>query len=456
MKRGRALFLSTSGASCAICHQLEGFGNVFAPDLAGIGTRATPEFIVRSILEPSAEITEGFAMQTLTTKSGDTTAGIVLEETGLYLKLVMLDGALETVLKKDILKRETAPVSAMPPTFAGLLSPQDVADITAYLRAPKEKQKNIPASKVTPGIPAVQPSPLSGKQWGDKTKGFYLDCHDQRLDIRYNGADIASYYYNHPETRRPFFAHVKTPSGLQVTRNFPPIAGKDASDHGTMHPGIWMGFANLDGISFWHNNAGTVNHIEFPVEPGAGVTASFTVKNRYFAPDSRVVCEESTSYRLVPNKDGYLISIDSRFSSDTPFSFGVKEEMGLGLRVATPLTVKGGKGSILSAAGGKNEKGTWGMNDSWWDYYGPLGGKSVGIQIMSGPGNPAVWAHSRDYGVLVANPFPVDRPENRDKKITVKPGESFRLMFGVQVHEHSARENYDPAKANQRYLNAVK
>jgi hypothetical protein len=169
-----------------------------------------------------------------------------------------------------------------------------------------------------------------------------------------------------------------------------------------------------------------------------------------------MMCEEWTSYHLIPNKDGYLISINSRFSGDRPFSFGVKEEMGLGLRVASPITVKGGKGSILSATGGKNEKGTWGMIDRWWDYFGPLEGKSAGIQIMSGPGNPAVWAHSRDYGVLVANPFPVDRAGNRDKKVTVQPGESFRLKFGVQVHEHNARENYDPAKAHRRYLVGAK
>ncbi|MDE0860750.1 MAG: PmoA family protein [Akkermansiaceae bacterium] len=458
--RGRALFLSTSGASCATCHQLEGFGNIFAPDLTGIGTRATPEFLVRSILEPSSEITEGFAMQILTTKSGDTTAGIVLEETGLSVKIAMMDGALVTILKKNIIKRQTAPISAMPPIFSGLLSPQDVADITAYLLVPKEEPKTIqtprPHAKQLPKISPRQPSPLSGKQWGHKGKGFYFDCHDQRLEIRYDGVEIASYYYNHPETQRPFFAHVKTPSGIQVTRNFPPIAGKDATDHATMHPGIWMGFANLDGISFWHNNAGKVNHIEFPVEPSAGVTASFAVKNCYLAPDNRVVCEEWTSYHLIPNKDGFLISIDSRFFGDRPFSFGVKEEMGLGLRVASPITVKGGKGSILSATGGKNEKGTWGMIDQWWDYFGPLGGMSAGVQIMSGSGNPAVWAHSRDYGVLVANPFPVDRPGNRDKKIAVQPGESFRLKFGVQVHEHNARENYDPAKAYRRYLNGAK
>ena len=192
------------------------------------------------------------------------------------------------------------------------------------------------------------------------------------------------------------------------------------------------------------------------MEPTAGVTASFATSNRYVAPDGREICREWTGYYLVPNKDGYLILIDARFFGDQPFSFGVKEEMGLGVRVATPLVVKGGAGSILAASGGKNESGTWGKVDQWWNYFGTLDGRSAGIQIMSGPGNPAVWSHSRDYGVLVANPFPVDRPPNRGKKVTVKPGEKFRLKFGIQVHEHATRAAFDPAASYQRYLKAAK
>ena len=77
-ERGRDLFLSRGGAACATCHQLEGHGNVFAPDLSEIGTRADAATLVRSILEPSAEITEGFAMQILSTTSGERVGGIVL------------------------------------------------------------------------------------------------------------------------------------------------------------------------------------------------------------------------------------------------------------------------------------------------------------------------------------------------------------------------------------------
>jgi hypothetical protein len=36
-----------------------------------------------------------------------------------------------------------------------------------------------------------------------------------------------------------------------------------------MHPGISMGFANFEGVNFWHNNEGVVVHENFMVVPTA-------------------------------------------------------------------------------------------------------------------------------------------------------------------------------------------
>ena len=124
--------------------------------------------------------------------------------------------------------------------------------------------------------------------------------------------------------------------------------------------------------------------------------------------------------------------------------------------MATPIIVKKNNGSILSAAGGRNEKGNWGKVDRWWDYFGPIDNRDVGIMIMSGPGNPPVWAHSRDYGALVANPFPVDRKENRGKKVVVKAGETFRLRYGVLIHEHAAGQAFDREAAYARYSKSIR
>ena len=163
-ERGRALVLSRHGATCSNCHQLEGFGNVFAPDLSDIGTRADARFVIRSILEPSAEITEGFAMQTVTTKDGKTAGGIVLSETGRSLTFGTVDGTQEAISKADIVNRETAPVSAMP-ALGTLLSAQQIADITAYLLESKSAESES----------------IAGKVWGDPFKGWQLKGDDQSL-----------------------------------------------------------------------------------------------------------------------------------------------------------------------------------------------------------------------------------------------------------------------------------
>ena len=297
---------------------------------------------------------------------------------------------------------------------------------------------------------------IDGKTWGDAAKGFHLVGREGSLDVHLDGRKVATYYFRHDQVKRPFFAHVATRDGTQVTRNFPPVKGKDPVDHADMHPGIWLGFANIDGLSFWHNKDGDVVHDGFEGEIAAGDSARFVVKNRYVAAGGKVICNQRTEYRLARDAAGWLLAIDAAFSSDKSLAFGVKEEMGLGVRVATPIAVKGGTGSITSTAGGRDEKGTWGKVDSWWDYSGTIDGRRVGLLVMSGPGNPDVWAHSRDYGVLVANPFPVDTKDNQGKKTAVEPGRPFRLRFGVLVHDGPAKDAFDAKAAAKRYANLAK
>ena len=424
--RGRLLFLSKGGANCTICHQMEGYGNIHAPDLGDIGTRADARTIISSILEPSADITEGFALQSVTTKSGAGYAGILLDETGLTLRLAQVNGDVITVETKDVVQRRSVDLSAMPAIYKAMLTPQQVADLAAYL---------LDSSR------------------GAKAPNWDLEKTEDRLSIRLDGRRVVDYFFRHPETKRPFFAHVKTPGGIQVTRNFPPIEGIDPTDHGYLHPGLSLGFAVLDGENFWHNDRGEVLHKRFTAQPKivAGVV-TFAVENHYRDRSGRLVCREAARYRISRNPEGYLISSDHSFSSDESFYFGVKEEMGLSMRVATPIRVKQAGGSIRASHGGVNEKGTWGKVAKWWDYSGTIDERHVGIQIISGKDNPATWSHSRDYGVLVANPFPVDIKANRDKRVTIEANESFRLSFGIQIHEGTSPETYHPEVVAQRFF----
>jgi putative heme-binding domain-containing protein len=46
--------------ACAACHKVAGQGGEIGPDLAGIGARRDREYLRRAILNPAADVAEGF------------------------------------------------------------------------------------------------------------------------------------------------------------------------------------------------------------------------------------------------------------------------------------------------------------------------------------------------------------------------------------------------------------
>jgi hypothetical protein len=278
-----------------------------------------------------------------------------------------------------------------------------------------------------------------------------------------DGMPVAVYCYEDERVRRPYFAHVRSTSGIQVTRNQPPIAGYDSTDHGTFHPALWMSFAELGGSDFWRNLA-SVKQVDFVEPPRDGIgQGSFAVHNQHLdqKDPSMGICEETVRYTFMAHPAGYLILWDSTFSSDKEFSFGDWEEMGLGLRVATPLRVgtkndtnlPAGNGTITDSEGRKNEAEIWGKSADWCDYSGTIADESVGMTILCHPKNfrPS-WFHSRDYGMIVANPFGRQTFGKGEKSsIVVQPGEKFRLRFGILVHNGPVGSHPDLAAAYEDY-----
>src|SRR3712207_4280801 len=96
---------------------------------------------------------------------------------------------------------------------------------------------------------------------GEQQIGF--DSKPGRIEVRLGRAVIATYVYDDAKTHRPFFEHLRTASGVQVTRNRPPVAGKDAVDHADMHPGLWLAFGDVAGSDFWRNKGPRVGHERF-------------------------------------------------------------------------------------------------------------------------------------------------------------------------------------------------
>ncbi|HAY81212.1 MAG TPA: hypothetical protein DCY79_15515 [Planctomycetaceae bacterium] len=424
-RRGGRLFFTA--ASCGKCHKIGPFGQALAPNLSNLGTRANAKAIAESILNPSAVITEGYHTLAVQTVEGQSYSGFVRRESGLNLELVQVDGKVISIPQKQIEVRRRQQKSVMPSGYAQQLTAQQVADVIAFIQATKQQ----PGETTKPMDDARA---LDGKA-GRSGKGFSFERQRGALNISLHGQPIVSYVFQHNEVKRPFFAHVKTTRGVQVTRNFPPIKGQDPHDHGTMHPGIWLAFAGVSGVNFWHNKDGRVVHDGFAQEPSGTEILRFTTRERYENAQGEIVFRTLTKHELRPDPSGWLLTVDTEFLTTRPLEFIVREEMGLGVRVATPMTVKSKNGEILSGRGGRDEKGTWGKVDRWWDYFATLAGRRIGLLVMSDEGNPDVWSHSRDYGLLVANPFPVDVAANRDLKTVVDKNRPLRLRFGILIHD---------------------
>jgi quinoprotein glucose dehydrogenase len=135
-KEGRRLFHEVTELQCLRCHRIEhaGVSNV-GPDLSGISKQRNREYLLRSIVDPAADIAPGFEFANLTLHDGSTVAGLIESETK---DTIVIKGDAEhpgaTVEKSRIKERQS--VSAMPP-LVSLMSKSQLRDLIEYISTQK-------------------------------------------------------------------------------------------------------------------------------------------------------------------------------------------------------------------------------------------------------------------------------------------------------------------------------
>jgi hypothetical protein len=174
----------------------------------------------------------------------------------------------------------------------------------------------------------------------------------------------------------------------------------------------------------------------------------------------RTICEEVCEYTFVVRPAGCLLLWNSTFQPDQDdFWFGDQEEMGLGVRLATPIAVKSAEGGrILGSKGRRNEDEIWGKQARWCDYSGSVHGSFAGITIMPDPSNfRPCWWHARDYGFMAANPFGrAAFGADSASRVTVKKAEPFHLSYGILIHANAGKEGVDLQAAYGDYLDVLR
>jgi quinoprotein glucose dehydrogenase len=131
---GRKIFFEKPEASCGRCHRVGGQGGDNGPALDGLSSRQTPEFILESLVDPNAKVSEGYSSVVVVLKSGSGVSGVLRSETESNLVIHTPDDGPVTVSKADIVRRVPG-ASPMPADFAQLISPSDLRDLMAFLQS---------------------------------------------------------------------------------------------------------------------------------------------------------------------------------------------------------------------------------------------------------------------------------------------------------------------------------
>ncbi len=131
--KGKIVFTN----NCATCHQIGGKdGTPYGPDLGTIRNRR-PESILGDILNPNQSIADGYDIWSVEMKSGEEIQGLIATETPSALTIRNYGGQ-ETVISRQRIKSLKAlGMSVMPSGLESQITPEDMADLLAFLKKGK-------------------------------------------------------------------------------------------------------------------------------------------------------------------------------------------------------------------------------------------------------------------------------------------------------------------------------
>jgi quinoprotein glucose dehydrogenase len=129
---GRQIFFDKAEVACLRCHKIKGEGGEVGPDLAGIGSRQTREYLLEALVDPNRQIAKGYETVVLETKGGQVYMGVLRAEDGNEVRLMTAEGKLLVVPKDQIEDRQMGK-SAMPEDVLKFLSRSELRNLVEFL-----------------------------------------------------------------------------------------------------------------------------------------------------------------------------------------------------------------------------------------------------------------------------------------------------------------------------------
>jgi putative membrane-bound dehydrogenase-like protein len=130
--KGKSLFTSQS---CIACHTFSDGQTPKGPHLADIGKRYSKTELLESILKPNAKIAQGFESWQFLSEDGKVYTGFVVLESAESITIRQSTGIAVEIPRSEIEERKKQESSLMPKGLVDNLTPEQLADLIAYLQS---------------------------------------------------------------------------------------------------------------------------------------------------------------------------------------------------------------------------------------------------------------------------------------------------------------------------------
>ncbi|NHN29862.1 DUF6807 domain-containing protein [Paenibacillus agricola] len=273
----------------------------------------------------------------------------------------------------------------------------------------------------------------------------FIHEESQKIDVLVGGSYFTSYVYD-SSIAKPYLGPMIGPYGDSYTR-----LDFETKEH-PHHRSLWLAIGDVNGIDMWNEPAerhGRQLHQKFAQVIDGPVCGVITSHNVWTSFNKKPQIDEARTITVYNTPaGGRIIDLDVRFTASYgQVEFGATKEAGpLGIRVAESMKVDNG-GTMVNSYGSVSEAECWGKRAEWCDYYGEVGGHTLGIAAFDHPDNeqfPIYW-HIRNYGLLAANNFYFNGGK------LIKPKETVRYQYRVYFHDGDTQAG-NVANKYQDYL----
>ena len=125
---------------CSNCHQINGEGVNFGPNLSEIGDKLSKQALYTSILFPDQGISFGYEAYLIKLKDGSTAFGRIISQTEEKIDLQYMNSS-QSIKTSDVVSKTKMEKSLMPANLHSSMTEQELLDLVAYLQSLKKSDK---------------------------------------------------------------------------------------------------------------------------------------------------------------------------------------------------------------------------------------------------------------------------------------------------------------------------